>query len=100
MARSVIQIKKECYFCKRTSGLHLHHILYGSANRKLSEKYGFTVWLCADHHTNGPDAIHRNPNGINDLYLKRLSQRYYEMVVGSRMQFIKEFGRNYLDLED
>lgn len=93
---SVIQREKECYFCKKQTGLHRHHCIYGSANRRLSDKYGFTVWLCSEHHTNGSDAVHRNPNGVLDIHLKQKCQRYYEMVFGTREDFIREFGRNWL----
>ena len=93
---SVLQTKKECFFCKTTKNLHRHHVLYGSSNRIQAEKYGFTVYLCLDHHTNGGDAVHRNPNGPLDRYLKGLAQKYWEENNGTREEFIKTFGRNYL----
>ena len=71
---SVLQTKKECFFCKTTRNLHRHHVLYGSSNRKQAEKYGFTVYLCLNHHTNGGEAVHRNPNGPLDRYLKELAE--------------------------
>jgi glutamyl/glutaminyl-tRNA synthetase len=42
--KSVIQFEKECYICGRTTNLHVHHLLHGTANRKLSDKYGY----CSD----------------------------------------------------
>ena len=93
---SVLQSKKECFFCKTTQNLHRHHILYGRSNRKQAEKYGFTVYLCLNHHTNGGEAVHRNPNGPLDRYLKELAQKYWEENNGTREEFIKTFGRNYL----
>lgn len=93
---SVLQTKKECFFCKTTRNLHRHHVLYGSSNRTQAEKYGFTVYLCLNHHTNGGDAVHRNPNGPLDRYLKELAQKYWEDNNGTREEFIKTFGRNYL----
>ena len=41
---------RECFLCGRNGRgdrLERHHI-FGAANRKLSEKYGLTVWLCGD----------------------------------------------------
>ena len=76
---SVLQTKKECFFCKTTQNLHRHHVLYGSSNRKQAEKYGFTVYLCLNHHTNGGEAVHRNPNGPLDRYLKELAQKYWDI---------------------
>lgn len=90
---SVLQDKKECYFCHSTYGLESHHCLFGTANRKISEKYGLKVWLCNNHHT-GKAGVHRN----NDfaLVLKRLAQTYYEEHIGTREEFIKEFNKSYL----
>ena len=76
---SVLQTKKERFFCKTTQNLH-----------------GFTVYLCLNHHTNGGEAVHRNPNGPLDRYLKELAQKYWEENNGTREEFIKTFGRNYL----
>ena len=50
MMNSIIQSKKECYVCHRQGVLHKHHV-FGGSNRKNSERYGMTVWLCpADHN--------------------------------------------------
>lgn len=48
--KSILQTNKECYVCKTTYNLHLHHICYGVANRKISDKNGFVVYLCQYHH--------------------------------------------------
>ena len=94
--KSVIQKERECYFCGIRTGLHRHHFLYGSSNRRNAERRGFVVFLCARHHTLGSEAVHRNPNGVLDRHLKEVCQRYYEAEYGDREAFIKEFGRNYL----
>ena len=70
-----------------------HHIC-GGANRKLSEKYGFVVPLRPDYHPNGTQFD--RSNGDIDGMLKRMAQSYYESHIGTREQFIQEFGRNYL----
>lgn len=67
---------------------------FGTANRKLSEKRGLKVWLCGNHHRNGPSAVHRNRQF--DLQLKEMAQTYYEQNIGTREQFIVEFGKSYL----
>lgn len=56
---SIIQDKKRCYVCGNPN-VELHHIFYGTANRKLSDKYGLTVWLCPLHHR-GNVGVHFNP---------------------------------------
>ena len=93
--KSVIQLKRECYVCGTIQGLHDHHIIYGTSNRKNSEKYGFKVWLCGKHHNLSNEGVHFNKE--LDLHLKRLAQEHYEANYGCRLNFIDTFGRNYLD---
>ena len=75
--------------------VHLHHTIYGTSNRKHSDRYGFIVPLCELHHT-GRYGVHTHPNEGLDEALKKQSQLYYENNIGSREQFIKEFGRSWL----
>lgn len=65
--KSIMQTKKECYVCHSLvgaemslpdTGLEMHHIFGGTANRKLSEKYGLKVWLCHNHHNEPPCGVH------------------------------------------
>jgi hypothetical protein len=92
--KSIIQTEKECYVCKTTRQLQLHHV-YRGGYRKIADKLGMTVFLCLHHHTGSNEAVHNNK--ALDLHLKRLGQRKYEEVYGSREDFIETFGRNYLD---
>lgn len=97
---------KECLLCRReaeqtgyygplpAAGLHRHHIMFGTANRKLSEKFGLWCWLCPDHHEHGPAAVHRNRE--TDLYLKRLAQERFEELM-SHDDWMRIFGRNYIE---
>jgi len=91
--KSIIQTEKECYFCGIPYNLHRHHIIYGTANRKQSEKYGLTVWLCQSHHT-GCAGVHFNRE--LDLHLKKLAQKRFEAEYGANITFREVFGRNYL----
>lgn len=94
MAKSIIQRDMEsCYICGTTQNLHLHHVIYGTANRKNSDEYGLTVRLCMEHHT-GPQGAHANR--ALDLFLKRNAQQCFEEQVGSREEFMKIFGKNWL----
>lgn len=93
--KSIIQKDKECYFCHTTLGLHCHHIFFGSANRKISERNGFKVYLCNRHHENdlkGNDVHH---NYEMNLRLKQDCQREYEKT-HSRKEFMELIGKNYL----
>lgn len=91
---SIVSNKRKCYFCWTTDNLHRHHIFYGTANRERSEEYGCWVYLCAAHHNMTPYSVHFNKQ--YDLSLKRIAQRRFEERCGSREDFVKVFGRNYL----
>lgn len=91
--KSIIQEHKECYVCGRTEPLHLHHIFGGTANRKKSDQYGLTMWLCPEHHT-GPTGVHWNPEMMDCFHM--MAQKKFEEQVGDRDFFRHEFGRSYL----
>lgn len=88
---------KTCFLCGRNGNgdrLERHHI-FGGARRPLSEKYGLTVYLCGNRcHRNGRYSAHRNKETA--LYLHREGQRMFEERHGSREEFIKIFGKDYL----
>lgn len=94
MSKSVISNEQECYRCHTRYNLHRHHI-FSTAYRKKAEELGYWVYLCVDCHT-GSRGVHTTHEG--KLYwdeLKRIAQRKYEEN-GTREDFIKTFGRNYL----
>lgn len=90
--KSIIQQNKECYFCKTTLNLHKHHI-YGGANRDISEKNGFWVYLCEAHHDMSDNSVHFNKDMRETL--QKDCQRIYceDHTIG---EFRKLIGRNYL----
>lgn len=92
MSKSIMSHKHECYVCGRTSPLHLHHV-YGGGSRKASDRAGFTVLLCQEHHT-GRNGIHFNKE--LDTAIKQTCQRLYEET-HSREEFMTIIGRNYLE---
>ena len=85
-----------CYFTGN-SPVERHHI-FGGSNRSKSEKYGFVVPLRPDLHPNGVMAG-KGSDTIDEL-LKVKAQRYYEKNIGTRKEFVNEFGKNYLDREE
>lgn len=95
MSDSIMSNERCCFVCGATSNLHRHHIFYGTANRKNSEKYGCWVYLCPFHHNMSNAGVHFNKPF--DEKLKQICQRAFELEIGSRQDFIKVFGRNYLD---
>jgi len=92
--KSIIQKEKECYICHRPYNLHEHHIFYGNANRELSEADGMKVWLCGHHHNLSNEGVHFNKH--LDLFLKGLAQDIWEQTYGSREDFMKRYGKNYI----
>ena len=86
---------KKCWLCERTNGnLERHHI-FGGANRKISEKYNLTVYLCDQCHRNGPEAVHRNKDTM--LTLHQYGQRKFMQEQNTdTTEFIRIFGKNYL----
>ena len=93
--KSIIQREKECYITGRTDQLESHHIFGGQPNRQLSEKYGLKVWLTQDYHNEPPNGVHHNKELMDKLH--KDGQRAFEMVHGTRKDFLEIFGRNYLD---
>ena len=92
--KSVLQKERECFVCKTTANLNEHHVLYGTANRKKSERYGYKVYLCSHHHNMSDEGVHFNKP--LDLALKAMAQEHCEKNHGSRTDFIKEFGKSWL----
>jgi hypothetical protein len=88
------KVEKKCYITGATEGLHKHHI-FGGANRKLSEQYGLYVYLIPKYHNMSDEGVHFNREF--DLQLKREGQRKFESLYGSREDFRRIFGKNYLE---
>ena len=96
--KSLIQKDRSfCYLCGRNGNgdpLEEHHV-FGGPNRKYSEKDGMKVRLCGDRcHRNGPDAVHHNHD--TDIRLKQTAQRIWENTYGTREDFMRWYGKNYL----
>lgn len=107
--KSIIQDEKKCFITGRTYWLEEHHIFFGRAYRKLSEKYGLKVWLTRELHR-GSSGVHFNRE--LDLKLKRIAQEKFEEAYtfkdlpykaiatlkqgDMRSAFINMFGENYL----
>lgn len=102
MAKSIMHNKldRTCYLCMRLRqdcdtrrDLQEHHVMSGTANRKLSERYGLKVYLCLEHHTAGPCAVHNNARMQH--ILQEDAQKIFERKY-SHEKWMEVFGRNYL----
>ena len=90
--KSIIQNEKECLVCGTPYGLHKHHIFF-AGNRQVSERNGFTCYLCWQHHI-GPYGVHYDRE--LDKAIKRRCQAKYEET-HTRAEFMALIGRNYLE---
>lgn len=81
-----------CELCGR-HGTERHHVFFGTANRKKSERWGMVAELCPGCHRHSRSAVHSCR--ATDIVLKRRYQRKFEEQ-HSRALFMAEFGRNYL----
>lgn len=97
MAKSILQNRKESFLSGATYNLEEHHIFFGTANRKISEKYGLKVWLTTEEHR-GTYGVHGKYGKLLDKQLKKAAQKKFEET-HTREEFIKLIGKNYLDNE-
>ncbi len=92
--KSILQDKKECYICGLYGPIEDHHIYFG-ANRNISEKHGFKVYLCTNHHR-GTAGVHGKLGHALDLRLKQECERKYINQGHTKEEFIKLIGKNYI----
>lgn len=83
---------ERCYVCGSSRWLELHHIMHGTANRRLATRYGLTCWLCRMHHT-GMFGVHNNQE-LNRK-LQHDAQNAFEQA-HTREEWMEIFGKNYL----
>ncbi len=92
--KSILQNRKESYISGNTYNLEEHHIFFGTANRKVSEKNGFKVYLTVEEHR-GTYGVHGKFGKKLDIKLKQDAQRKYEET-HTREEFMKLIGKSYL----
>lgn len=100
MAKSIMQQDKcYCYLCGLLHGDYSekyteeHHVIFGSANRKLSEKYGLKIYLCPEHHRTSIEAVHVNSEiaAVTKEHAQRRFEQHYK-----DLDWMQIFGRNYI----
>jgi len=92
MSKSIISEERKCFLCGAYCWIEKHHI-FGGANRKKSEHYGLTVYLCHYCHNEPPNGVHFNRERMD--YMRQIGQRAFNAQYPDK-DFFKEFGRNYL----
>lgn len=93
--KSILQSEKRCYVCGLYNEVEEHHIFFGSANRKISEKYGFKVYLCGEHHR-GMIGVHGKLGHSLNLRLKMDAEKRFIAKGNTKEEFVRLIGKNYL----
>lgn len=103
--KSILHDKSEgtCYLCKLLYDDYSrkqtteHHVIHGTANRRVAEANGLKVYLCFQHHgANGDDDVHRPDRNGYDRMLHVKAQKAFEARLGSRSDWMDAIGKNYL----
>jgi hypothetical protein len=90
-------VERECFLCGSRELIEAHHI-FGGANRKKADRLGLVVDLCHYHHNEPPYGAHHNKGVMRRL--KQYGQKKAMLEQGwSKEDFIREFGKNYLEDE-
>lgn len=91
---SIIQSKKECWFCHSQNELEIHHVMNGNGLREKSERYGLKIWLCRNCH----DKLHFSPVESKRMLLKAKQAAEAAFLKKHTIEeWMREFHRNYLD---
>lgn len=100
--RSVLTDDMETCYLTRTALDIEHHHIFGGALRGKSEFYGFVVPLAAWCHPNGARFDEKKCRDILgmtrrevDVMIKQAAQTYYEMNIGNREKWLREFGKSW-----
>lgn len=91
VSKSIMQNEQECYICKTTQGLHLHHVFNGTANRKKADQDGCVVWLCYRHH----ELVHTDQK-LDNIIKAKTEKQWLKTYNKTEEDFIKRYGKNYL----
>ena len=84
-----------CFLCGNYETVERHH-LFGGALRPKADRLHLTVMLCPWCHQYDADSAHRSAE--TRLYLHKYGQMKAMREQGWTVEeFIREFGRNYLD---
>ena len=94
--KSVLTDENTCVVCG-SENVEWHHIFAGIGRRRISDRYGYVIPLCADHHR-GSDGIHFNKK--MDVFFKGVAEMHFLEHHGTKEDFIKMFGKNYIMEDD
>ena len=92
---------KHCIECKEKyilrENVELHEVFFGARNREKSIEDGLVIPLCKkEHHRGNLIGIHKDRK-LNYKYKKIAEKRWLEHYDKTTEDFIKRYGKNYLD---
>ena len=86
----------ECFLCGNYETVERHH-LFGGPFRKKADRLKLTVMLCPWCHQIDPDSAHKSAE--TRLYLHKYGQQKAMREQGWSVEdFVREFGKNYLEI--
>ena len=90
---------RKCFLCGRSeteyNRLEVHHIFQGRGRRQISDRYGLTVLLCRNCHTQSEYSVHQNKETA--AYLHKYGQeKAMKENNWTVEQFVEVFGKNYI----
>ena len=91
---SIIQKKKECFVCHSQRFLEVHHCVHGSANRKIADRLGLTIYLCPSCHR-GKYGVHQN-HDLDLKIMKIAEQAYLDYYKATVEDWISLIGKNFI----
>lgn len=87
---------EHCIVCG-TNNVELHEVFYGIRNRNKSIEDGLVIPLCHKYHHHGNlVGIHQDIQ-LDLKYKKIAEKKWIEYYNKTTNDFIKRYGRNYLD---
>ena len=78
-----------CLLCGKTGPTEKHHLMSGTANRRLAEEDGLFIYLCPMCH----QIVHMDPkvNRTTKAFAEKVWRDYYGK---SKEEFIKRYGKS------
>ena len=92
--KSIIQSDTDvCFFCQGRP-TETHHVIGGAhINRVYCDEDGLVIRVCRTCH----DKLHNGPgSAVLTRKLRQLGQEKYEARIGTRADFMKRYGKNWL----
>lgn len=79
-----------CLLCGKTGPTEKHHLMSGTANRRLAEEDGLFIYLCPMCH----QIVHMDPkvNRTTKAFAEKVWRDYYGK---SKEEFIKRYGKSF-----